>query len=336
MSRIALITGGSTSERTVALAGARQVTEALRARGHAVTVVDTAAGALSETQERELLPAEVGTSPPTQEELKEIRRRELGARLTELPEAQAADLCFFLLHGRQGEGGQLQALFDLAGLLYTGSDQLGSTLAMDKDVAKKLCRAAGIPTADWRLWPLTHQEADELGYPLIVKPVNGGSSVGLAKASDYPTLRAAVDVALSEDPQVMVETVLPGRELTVGILGDRALGVGEIVSTSGVFDYYAKYTPGVAREIFPADVPKDLEDTLRQLAHRAHRALKLRDFSRIDFRLDAGGQPHFLEANTLPGMTSNSLLPQSAAVYGIGFEDLCEEICRLARDRASA
>lgn len=330
MRRIALITGGSTAERSVALAGARQVAAALRSRGFQVSVVDTASGALSARQERERLLESVGAAPPTEAELAQIRRDELGPRLVELPELRAAELIFLVLHGAQGEDGQIQALLDLAGLLYTGTGPLGSALAMNKDVSKRLCRDAGIPTADWRLWPLAPEEADRLGYPLVVKPSSGGSSVGLSVAESYHELEAAVADALAEDQEVLVERFLPGRELTVGILDDSPLAVGEIITDSGIFDYHAKYTPGGAREIFPAEIPASLATQVRQLGLATHRLLKLRDFSRVDFRLSTAGEPLVLEANTLPGFTATSLLPQSAAVFGIGFAELCSRICELA------
>lgn len=336
MHRIALITGGSSSERTVALAGARQVAAALRQRGHRVDVVDTAGGTLSPEEERRRLPATVGSAPPDAAELERIRGDELGPRLVELPAVREADLVFLVLHGRQGEDGQIQALLDLAGVLYTGSDAVGSVLAMNKDISKRLCRDAGLATADWRLAPLSAAEAAALGYPLVVKPASGGSSVGLTVAGDFAELEAAVAAARAEDPEVMVEPRLPGRELTVGIVGGRALGVGEIVTPTGIFDYHAKYTPGGAREIFPAEVPEELAERIRDLGLRVHRALRLRDFSRVDFRLSAAGEPLVLEANTLPGFTATSLLPQSAAVAGIGFGELCERICELALARRPA
>ncbi|HUP25877.1 MAG TPA: D-alanine--D-alanine ligase, partial [Thermoanaerobaculia bacterium] len=175
-----------------------------------------------------------------------------------------------------------------------------------------------------------------LGAPLVVKPSRIGSTIGLtlvATPTDSVSLLTAAEVAAAFDPIVLLEEYLPGREMTVGVLGDAALGVGEIVTATGLFDYESKYTPGGAREIFPADLPSELTESLREMAVRVHRALKLRDFSRVDFRLDAAGRPYCLEANTLPGMTPTSLLPQSAACVGIDFPELCDRIVGLALAR---
>jgi D-alanine-D-alanine ligase len=333
MTRVVVLTGGSTPERDVAFAGAAQVVAALRARSYAVTTVDTASGVMSRTaEERYLVPA-VGSLPPSLEELRALEASELGPSLVTLPAVRDADLVFPVLHGRQGEGGELQALLETAGLVYAGSGPLGSALAMDKDIAKRLFRDGGVPTPDWAMWPAGPTELAGLGMPLVVKPVNVGSTVGLTVVQSMEEIEAAVQVARDYDDEVMFEVFLPGREFTVGILGDCALAVGEIIPSHEIFDYECKYTPGLTQEVFPADIPPTLTTRLQGLARAVHRALKLRDFSRVDFRLDASGTPHCLEANTLPGLTATSLLPQSASADGIGFEDLCDRICRLALAR---
>jgi D-alanine-D-alanine ligase len=172
-----------------------------------------------------------------------------------------------------------------------------------------------------------------LGLPLIVKPSKVGSTVGLTVVERAGGVTAAVAEAARFDDEVVLEAFLPGREFTVGILGTEALAVGEIIPTHDIFDYECKYTPGMTEEIFPADVEPDVEHRLRELALLAHRSLKLRDFSRVDFRLAADGTPHCLEVNTLPGLTATSLLPQSAAAVGIPFVELCARICQLALER---
>ena len=330
MSRIALLTGGSTPERDVALAGALQVVQALRGLGHEVAVVDTVTGPLAGAAEATLLATPVRRQPPTADELAALAAAENLPALVASPEMRAADLVFLLLHGLQGEGGSVQALLELGRLRYTGSPPLGSAMAMDKEVTKLLLAAAGIATAPWRMWPATPQEIARLGLPLIVKPANGGSTVGLTLVHAPQETAAAVELARSHDPAVMLETFLPGREFTVGVLGAGALAVGEIVPQHEIFDYECKSTPGMTQEIFPAPVSEELSSRMRELALATHRVLKLRDFSRVDFRLDAAGDPFVLEANTLPGMTRTSLLPQSAGAFGISFPELCAEICRLA------
>lgn len=333
MSRIALLTGGSTPERDVALAGAAQVAPALRAVGHDVTVVDTVEGPLAAAREAALLEPAIRTAPPTPESLRELARREDLPALVCDPALARADLVFLVLHGDQGEGGGVQALLELAGLRYTGSDPLGSGLAMDKEVAKRLLAQAGLPQARWATWPAEGTELEAFGLPLVVKPSRAGSSVGVSVVHERRELAAAVAAALAVDREVLVEPFLPGREFSVGVLADRALAVGEILPRHEIFDYECKYTPGMCREVFPAEIPDALAERLRALSIATHRALKLRDFSRVDFKLDAAGEPCVLEANTLPGMTRGSLLPQSAAAVGLDFAGLCAEICRLALER---
>ncbi len=333
MARIAVLTGGSTPERTVALAGAAKVSAALRARGYEVTVFDTIEpGPLEPELERQRLGRAVGTRPPSLAELRELEARE------DLPALVAGDLgrhdaVFLVLHGRQGEGGEVQELLEAAGIAFTGSDARGSRLAMDKDESKRRLREAGVPTPDWVCWPAGQPEISELGLPLIVKPSRVGSTVGLSLMSDPSELDAAVGKALTFDDQVILERFLPGREYTAGVLGGQALGVGEIIPPDVIFDFHSKYTPGRAQEVFPAEIDEDLENRFLELALAAHEALALRDFSRVDFRLDATGSPCCLEVNTLPGMTPTSLLPQSAAVFGISFEELCARMIGLALNR---
>jgi len=328
VTRIAVVTGGSTPERDVAFAGAAQVVAALRGLGYDVTVVDTTAGVLDANTEARLLQPAVGREPPSPARLAELARQELGPRLVELPAMRDADLVFPVLHGAQGEGGSFQALLELAGIPYAGSGPLGSALAMDKDVAKRLFRAAGVPTPDWVMWPPSPHALAALGRPCVVKPVKVGSTVGLTVVHTDADLPDAAALAATFDDEVMVEAFVAGREFTVGILEDRALAVGESIPAHEIFDYECKYTPGLTREVFPAEIPDALGTLLQDLALRAHRALKLRDFSRVDFRVTADATAWCLEANTLPGVTRTSLLPQSAAAAGITFPELCDTICR--------
>lgn len=339
--RVALITGGTTPERDVALAGAGEVLRALRAAGHRVTAVDTVFGELGPDQEGAFLALRVGDRPPRAAELARLRRIEDLPGLLRLPAVRAADVCFLVLHGLDGEGGRLQAVLDLGGRRYTGSGMLGSALAMEKAAAKRVLVGAGIPTAPFVVCDRDdpspcRTEIEALGRPVIVKPSRVGSSVGLTKARTFAEVRDAVAGARRHDHLVLIEGMLPGREFTVGVVGsDRpeALGIGEIVAHGGLFDYHAKYTPGMADEIFPADIPDSLAGRIGALGVATHRALELRDFSRVDFRLDAAGEPSVLEANTLPGMTTRSLLPQSAASVGVSFPDFCDRIVRLAAAR---
>jgi D-alanine-D-alanine ligase len=329
--KIAVLLGGTSEERDVSIASGAQVVAALRRRGHQVVTVDTALGLLDEDAERALLEARVGLEPPERTALVRMRGQDAGAVLSRAALGDQ-DLLFLALHGGTGENGTLQTLLDLAELNYTGSGRVGSAVAMDKDLSKRLFRAAGVPTADWLMAPVDAATvAETLGFPVIVKPSQQGSTVGLSKVSRAEDLQPAIELALRYDREVMIERFVAGRELTVGVLGDQPLAVGEIVlGQSGVFDYTSKYQPQGAVEVFPAEVSAEIAEEARRLALAAHRALKLDGYSRADFRLDAEGRLWCLEVNTLPGMTATSLLPQSAAAVGIDFDELCERICRLA------
>ena len=333
---IAVLTGGSSAERDVAIASARQVVGALRSRGHTVTVVDTTVGVLDAAAEAELLAVRVGIDWP---DTKALEARECEFLLGEMinsPAVRGADVVFLALHGGRGEDGTVQHVLEVAGIPFTGSGPLGSGLALDKDVSKRLFRAAGVATSDWLIHlpdaPVTAAEVDHsLGWPVIVKPSREGSSVGLCVVRQPDELGAALARAAEYDSEVMVECFIAGRELTVGILGDVALAVGEIIPKHELFDYECKYTPGMSEEIFPAKIPDHVAQEVQQLGLLAHQALKLDGYSRVDFLMTPDGQLFCLEVNTLPGLTSTSLMPQSAGAVGIGFPELCERICELAR-----
>jgi D-alanine-D-alanine ligase len=331
--------GGTSSERDVSLASGLRVAEALRSRGHEVVAVDTASGALSAGQERKMLAAGVvKTAPPSQEELDRMTRETLPQTVRSLPTARDTDVIFLGLHGGQGEDGTIQALLDLTGVAYTGSGHLASALAMDKDLSKHLFRAAGVPTADWMMvrrdgsvLPGSAEVRERLGMPVIVKPSKQGSTVGLSIVKAEGELEGAIAEAFRFDDEVMIERFVPGREFTVGILGNEALPVGEIIPKHEIYDYECKYTAGMAEEVFPARISAEQTARVQEFARRAFKALKLRGCARIDFRLSSDdGEFYCLEANTLPGMTQLSLIPQAAAAAGITFPELCERIVQLA------
>jgi D-alanine-D-alanine ligase len=331
--KIAVLFGGNSSERDVSIASGAQVAKALRQVGHQVVAVDTFRGILTDQEQETLLAQGVAPAPPSDRDLKVIRAKT--GSIVQPSYFVDADVVFLALHGGAGEDGTIQSIFDAAGLCYTGSNHVGSAAAMDKDLAKRLLVAAKVPTPPWLMAPVDQQAAiQELGLPLVVKPNKQGSTVGLTVVKYAAELEAALTEAYRYDDEVMLERFVPGREFTVGVLGERSLAVGEIIPTcSEIFDYQSKYQANGAEEIFPAPLPDEQTRVLQELALRVHRALKLRDYSRADFRMDEAGQFWCLEANTLPGMTARSLLPQSAAAVGIGFPDLCDEICRLALNR---
>jgi D-alanine-D-alanine ligase len=300
--KILVLLGGSSSEREVSLSSGGRVAAALRERGHQVTEADPHPDPFAV-----------------------------------LAAAKSADVVWLALHGGTGEDGTIQALFDLAGVRYTGSGVLGSALAMDKDLSKRIFRAAGVATADWRMvrtgdgtpWREPGYSAETfaaLGDRVVVKPSKQGSTVGLSIIDRPGPLAAAIEEAFRHDDEVMLEAFVPGRELTVAVLGGVALPVGEIIPKHDIYDYECKYTAGMAEEIFPAQIPDAVRDQMQAQAMRAYAALKLRGCARIDFRLDPKGEMYCLEANTLPGMTGTSLVPQAAQAAGIGFPELCERI----------
>lgn len=329
--KITVLMGGTSAERDVSLASGLRIAAALRARGHDVTSLDTAQGVMDAGTERAMLAAGVQQAPPTLEALAAMSRRSLSPTLGTLPVVREADVVFLALHGGQGEDGTIQALFDLCGVRYTGTGPLGSALAMDKDLSKRLFRDAGVSTPDWLMAPAGAAEVEaRLGYPVIVKPSKQGSTVGLTLVRSGADLAPAIAEAFRYDDEVMIEAFIAGRELTVGILGDEALPIGEIIPKHELYDYECKYTKGMAVEEFPARLDGAVAAMVQDQAVRAFRALKLRGYARIDFRLSDSGGCFCLEANTLPGMTELSLIPQAAAAAGISFPDLCERIVRLA------
>jgi len=329
--KIAVLFGGDSMERDVSVASATQVVDALRARGHDVLAVDAHRGLLGRAQEQQLFAGRVDRLPPERSTTSGL------PALMDTPGLDEVDLVFLAMHGGSGENGTIQSVLDLAGIAYTGSGRLGSALAWDKDVAKRLFLAAGVPTPKWLMAPVAIETVEtELGFPVIVKPNGQGSTVGLTLVRSPEELPGAIEHAGRFDPSVMVERYIAGRELTVGILDDAATAVGEIIPLEGpIFDYAAKYQADAAQEIFPADLTPELTQQVQALGLTAHHALKLEDYSRVDFRMDEQDGLWCLEANTLPGLSSGSLLPRAAVAGGITFPELCERICTLALKRRS-
>jgi D-alanine-D-alanine ligase len=327
--KITVLMGGASSERNVSIASGLRIVEALRSRGHSVSVVDPAKGVIGESEERELRARAVGTTPPSLEELAKFSQGSFLPNLLSLPEIKNAEVVFLALHGGQGEDGTLQALLDMGKVRYTGSGHLGSALAMDKELSKILFRAAGVQTADW-VMAKPGDEISPIDLPVVVKPSKQGSTVGLTVVKKAAQFKAAVAEAFKYDDEVMIEKFIPGRELTVGVLGDVAFPVGEIKPKHEIYDYECKYTAGMATEEFPAQIPDNIAKKAQDQALAAFRSLKLGGCARIDFRMMENGELYCLEANTLPGMTELSLVPQGAAAMGIKFPELCERIAKLA------
>jgi D-alanine-D-alanine ligase len=334
--RIAVLMGGMSDERNVSLSSGVAVVEALRSRGHQVDAIDTAHGFIPREAEGALLPQGVGAEPPPRP-TDPIGIEELGM----LPQLRSADVAFLALHGGIGEDGTLQAYLGLLGIPYTGTGPLGSAIAMDKDVTKRLLRDSEVPTLPWRVARAPDFSYDPeviedfVGVPCVVKPSRQGSSVGLTVVRSLDDLEPAVREAARYDSEVMIEKYAKGRELTVGILGDHALTPVEIRPKKGIYDYESKYTPGMTEYLCPAPLDEEMTAQLQAYAFRAFKVMKLRGYGRVDFILSRE-RLFCLEANTLPGMTSTSLLPKSAAGSGVEFPELCESIARLALEDAPA
>ncbi len=329
--KITVLMGGTSSERNVSLASGIRIVQALRSKGHKVVALDPARGVIDAAGEKALASGTVGTEPPTIESLAKVAADAFLPNLTAMKEITEADVVFLGLHGGQGEDGTIQALLDMAGVSYTGSGHLSSALAMDKDLSKILFRAADVKTADWLMAPVTIEQVEGiLGLPVVVKPSKQGSTVGLSLVKKREDIQPAIEEALKYDDEVMIERFVAGRELTVGVLGDMTLPVGEIIPKHEIYDYECKYTAGMAVEEFPAKISPKATEQVQQQALAAFKALKLRGCARIDFRLTSDGEFYCLEANTLPGMTELSLIPQGAAAMGISFPDFCERVAKLA------
>ncbi|MQA88822.1 MAG: D-alanine--D-alanine ligase [Gemmatimonas sp.] len=328
--KIAVLLGGTTVEREVSLASGLAVTQALREKGHTVRVIDTARGFVPPDEERELLPEGVHSAPPD-----DLESALSPSDIPRIPQLREADLAFLALHGGIGEDGRLQVLLELSGIPYTGSGPLGSGIAMDKDVSKRLLRDAEIPILPWRVARAPDLSYDRdtieqvIGFPCIVKPSRQGSSVGVIVVSGIGELHDAVGEASRFDSEVMIERYARGRELTISIVGDEPLPPIEIRPKTGLYDYEAKYTAGMTEYVCPAPLEGELTTRAQRFAFRAFRVLKLSGYARIDFIL-AEDRLYCLEANTLPGMTATSLLPKAAAAVGVSFPDLCERIVMIS------
>ena len=345
--KIVVLAGGLSPERNVSLATGTSVCRALRRRGHSAVLVDMFLG----LEQVNLKPEELFDAPDglcgeanissVAPDLDAVRcsRADKSASVFGpgvLEVCRLADVVFLGLHGECGEDGRVQAAFDLLGIPYTGAGYLPSGMAMDKAITKTVMERAGIRTAPWREVGYTEEDiprlVEELEVPCAVKVFNGGSSLGLSLPDTREELEKALHEMLSYGGHVLVEKKLYGRELSVGILGDRYLPAVEIIpqNDSLYFDYAAKYQAGGSLEVCPARITDEEWHAMGEATLSLHRALGLTAYSRADFILDDQGQAWCLEINTLPGMTPASLLPKEAAAIGMEYEELCEQIIALS------
>ncbi len=344
---IVVLAGGLSPERDVSLSSGTKICQALREQGHQAALVDMYLGlaGLNRDPFAEALPeqgAQVARKEPDLEELRASRPGGgdglFGPGVLEL--CGEADMVFLALHGTCGEDGRVQAAFDLLGIPYTGSGYLGSAIALDKDLTKRLVAPLGIHTPGWETVRYTSRDIpgllDRLERPCVVKPVGSGSSIGVSIAHDRAELERALELGLAQGGHCIIEQYIAGREIQVGILEDAALPSIEIIPKEGFYDYENKYQPGVAQEICPAPIPPEWEQRLGDAALTVFRALGLCVYSRADFIVTQDGTPWFLEINTLPGMTPTSLVPQEAQAAGVDYATLCQRIIQASLEARRA
>lgn len=334
--KIVVLAGGLSPERDVSLTSGALIANALMENGNEVCLLDLYIGDRLEDKtvddlfftqaDDKVFHYAVGREAPDLDQLKRDYGqgdKKLGPNVLKI--CMAADVVFMALHGDIGENGQLQATFDCFDIRYTGTGYAGSLIAMDKLIAKKLMSYDGIKNADWVLIR-KGEDVPALDFPCVVKPLNCGSSIGVSIVRSETELQQALAYAFKYADDILVETYIPGRELQVGVLLGQALPVIEIIPKGGFYDYENKYQAGMAEEVCPADLLLDKTLELQELALRVHRALGLGSYSRIDFIMDPTGRVYCLEANTLPGMTPTSLIPQEAREAGISYNELCQMI----------
>ena len=358
--KIVVVMGGNTSEREVSLRSGAGVARALERLGHDVALLDTGTGAYLRDADQAMAlgsgaaaaarTASGGSTSSASGAAGNLPapsvREGVDAYVRSIP--RSADLVFVALHGGEGENGTLQALLDLAGIPYTGSGVLASAIAMDKAMSKRIFRTWDIPTPEWvELWApedplapwnpvLDKAEFERLGgYPLIVKPNEEGSSVGISVVERSSDLRPALEEARRYGRLVLVESFIEGRELTVGVIDERTFPVVEVIPEGGWYDYQHKYTSGASRYIVPAEIPPAARDRLFELSRLACSALRCRGVARVDFRMGGDGIPYCLEVNTVPGLTELSLVPKAAAAAGLSYEELIRSIVESAPLRAA-
>lgn len=338
--KVVVLTGGVSTERDVALSSGKMIYEAVKKNGHQAVLLDVYlgytgedAGGIFEKEEdwvKEI--GEIGIKNPEIEAVKALRpdgdKNFFGPNVIQI--CQGADVVFMALHGENGENGKIQACFDLMGITYTGTDYVSSALCMDKGLAKELFDYHGIPTPKGIC--LKKGEAYEgiIPFPCVVKSCGGGSSVGVCIAGDEKEYEAALEEGFRYDNKVVVEQYIKGREFSVGVMNGKALPVIEIAPVNGFYDYKNKYQAGNTVETCPAVLSDQKTRELQHLAERVFQVLRLKNYARMDFMMSEEEEIFCLEANTLPGMTPTSLLPQEAKAAGMDFEQLCEKIMESA------
>ena len=339
--KIVVLCGGVSTEREISIVSGTGVCRALRSKGHQAILLDVFFGD-DHPNLMDAFPQDYNVdeaaeairkrTPQIKGTLANRNRTFFGANVIKL--CKMADIVFLALHGEDGENGNVQAAFDLQRIRYTGSGSLGSALAMNKGVAKIMLASAGVPTPESRILKKSEEipaaPAMGMDYPVVVKVCCGGSSVGVYIANDEEEYRAALEGAFELEDEVIVEQYIKGREFSVGVIDGEALPVIEIAPIEGFYDYKNKYTAGAAIETCPAKISGEAARRMKDYAEAGYRVLRLDAYGRLDFMMDEAGGIFCLEANTLPGMTPTSLMPQEAASLGIDFASLCEKLIEVS------
>ena len=340
--KIVVLAGGLSTERDVSFKTGEMVTKALRENGHQVILLDVFMGYSDKEEDltgifdrAEAVSVKVAAIPETAPNLEKVKAQRkdqsdnfFGPNVIEL--CRMADIVFMALHGENGENGKIQAAFDLFGIRYTGTGYLGSALAMNKGMAKQLFLENGIPTPRGTSLKRGEDAAKiencGIHFPCVVKPCSGGSSIGVSIVHDKAEYEQALKEAFRWENELVIEEYVKGREFSVGVIDFQALPIIEIAPVEGFYDYKNKYKAGSTVETCPAELSEQITKEMQGYAEKVAEVLGLNTYSRTDFLLDAEDHIFCLEANTLPGMTPTSLLPQEAKVTGVDFNQLCEKL----------
>ena len=342
--RIVVLAGGLSPERNVSLSSGSMATNAFLKAGHQAILLDLFYGmpelhtSIDElfSSAKPIPPSPISDTEPDLGAILSTRpygwSDRIGINVIEI--CQAADIVYMALHGADGENGSVQKIFDEFGIRYTGSGPEGCQLSMDKNAAKNIFVNEGILTPEYRL---LHKgelfSFEDLPLPAVAKPNSGGSSIGISIAKTRDELKRAIEIAFQQEDSILVEEYIEGRELSCGVLDGKALPVIEIIPKEGFYDYKNKYQTGAAIEVTPAPISTYAKDKVQKMAEHVFYALKLSVYARMDFLLTNDENVYCLEANTLPGMTPTSLLPQEAAAIGIDYITLCEKIVSLSLEK---
>lgn len=338
--KICVLLGGPSAEREVSLLSGSAMARALAENGHDVTLLDPA---VNRPMRLEQFQAEAAhQDPPTPEELSKFAHKSIMLESLMSDTVRNSDVVVLGLHGVPGEDGMVQSVLEFLGKPYTGSDSRTSAVCIDKELTKTLLRQQNIPVpkgmtaeigmSDEELARIYRDCRVTLGLPMVIKPNDQGSTVGLTilKLDDIDAFVSGVKLSWEYSRKALIEEFVDGRELTVSVIGDQALPIVEIIPEGGFYDYHHKYTKGMTTYVCPADLPADITSAIQQDALEVFKACDASGYSRIDYRLRPDNAWFCLEINTLPGMTSTSLVPKSAAAAGISFNDLCEQILQSA------